>query len=162
MNWVTSDQTKHHDVDWVFAFHHYRYILWGLSKAMVVLRFHHLILTEIFLIEENQNMFDYRGCLSLFKSFTGCYFLCPSCLVIKKCPFLILYEKYWISSCTTCLIRKFDTPNLDLTCRYRCQLRLASHQQIREIFSYQNEQVNFRNQHWTEPLLFEFSALSSN
>ena len=34
---ITNDRTKYHDVDWVFAFHHYRYILWGKSKPRVVL-----------------------------------------------------------------------------------------------------------------------------
>ena len=33
---------------------------------------------------------------------------CPSWPVIKNCPFLILDEKYRMSSCTTCLIRNWD------------------------------------------------------
>ena len=43
---------KKNDVDWVFGFHHYQYILWGQSKPMVVLWVDHLFLEEIFLIWE--------------------------------------------------------------------------------------------------------------
>ena len=39
---------KHQDVDWVFGFHEYRYVLWGQGTTTV----HHLILAETFLIWE--------------------------------------------------------------------------------------------------------------
>ena len=45
---ITSGNPKHYDVDWVFGFHHYKYIL----LPTLVLWVHPLILTEIFLIWE--------------------------------------------------------------------------------------------------------------
>ena len=44
--------SKYHDVDPVFGFYPYRYILWGQSRPMVILQFHHLILEELLYIWE--------------------------------------------------------------------------------------------------------------
>ena len=48
--------------------------------------------------------------LSLLKSFTAQSFLYSFMACDKNWPFCILYEKYQISSYTTCLIRNSDTP----------------------------------------------------
>ena len=49
---IACDQAKLYGVGWVFAFHQYRYILWGQSEPTVVLWVHNLVLAEIFLIWE--------------------------------------------------------------------------------------------------------------
>ena len=60
--------------------------------------------------EKNQNMFGQRVCLSLLKSFTARSSLLFFMACDKKWSFFILYEKYGMFSCTTCLIRNSDTP----------------------------------------------------
>ena len=54
-------------------------------------------------------MFSRRECLSLFKSFAAQSFLLSFMPCDKNWLFLILYEKYWMSSCTTGWIRNSDT-----------------------------------------------------
>ena len=83
------------------------------NKLTVVHWVHHLMLTEIFLIWEKSNQVWLNGnacvCSYGLQHDLSC---CPSWSVIKKnnWPFLILYVKYWMSSCTTCLIRNSDIP----------------------------------------------------
>ena len=45
MNWGISlvNTLKHYDVNSVFGFHYYQYILWGQSKLMILLLIHYLI-----------------------------------------------------------------------------------------------------------------------
>ena len=95
---------------------------------------------------------------------------CPSWTIIKIVPFA--WEKYRISSWTTCLIRNLDT-SMSLAMNLinswdRCQLWLGSNQQIREFFSYQNNQSEVSelpyllNYKCLVPILFVSSALSSD
>ena len=92
-----SDHLKRHDVDCVFGFS-------SLSiRLVIVLWVHHLIQTEIF---SSEKMFGWRGCL-IWKAFQRSF--SSSRPVIKNWPFLKMYEKYQISSCTTCLIKNSDT-----------------------------------------------------
>ena len=62
---------------------------------------------EFFSSKKTQSIFDWRRCLSLLKSFAA--FLLSSMACNKDWAFLILYEKYWMSSCSTSLIRNSDT-----------------------------------------------------
>ena len=50
------------------------------------------------------------GGLSLLKSFAAKSFLLSFMACNEIWPFVIMYEKYQMSSCTTCLIRNLDTP----------------------------------------------------
>ena len=50
------------------------------------------------------------GCLNLLKSFSARSFLWSFMICDKNWPFFILYEKYWISSCSRCLIRNSHVP----------------------------------------------------
>ena len=78
---------------------------------MVVLWVHH---QKFFSSEKNQNMFGWRECLSLFKSFAIQSFFFSFITCDKNWLFFSLlvyhYEKYQMSSCTTCLIRNSNTP----------------------------------------------------
>ena len=40
---LAIDHRIHHDVEWMFGFHQYQYILWGKSKQLVVQWVYHLI-----------------------------------------------------------------------------------------------------------------------
>ena len=109
---ITSDHPKHHDMDWVFGFHHYQYILLETEQSIVCSMslpsdsgriFSHLKKQKK--NKNKQSMFGWRGCLSLLKSFAAQSFLLSFMACDKNWPFLILYEKYQMSSCTICLIR---------------------------------------------------------
>ena len=67
---------------------------------------------------------------------------------MKNCPFLILYGKYDMSSCTTFLIRNSDTPIslsiIDLIFWDHCHLRLGSHKRNREFFFFFSERSMWR------------------
>ena len=103
-------------------------------------------------------MFGWRGCLSLFKNFTAWSFPLLFMVCDKNRFFLILYEKYQMSSCITSKIRNSDTWN-------RCQSWFGSHPQIREFFSYQIDQsegsvlLHLNNHNWTHPTLYEIFVL---
>ena len=88
----------------------------------------------------------------------------------KNWPFLISYKKYWMSSCTTCLIRNSDIPMslvIDL-------IGLLGSLSVIAWISPTNQRVLIRmisdasklpylcNHHWTHPILFESSAVSSD
>ena len=51
-----------------------------------------------------------RGSVSLLKSFAAQFFLLFFMTCDKDLSFLILNAKYWMPSCTICLIRKSETP----------------------------------------------------
>ena len=104
---IASDHLKHHDVDWVFGFHHY--LSWGQSKPMVVNEFIIGYWQKFVSSGKNQSMFRWKGFLSLFKGLAAWSFLLSFKACDKNCPFLILYKKYWMSSWTTCLIRNVET-----------------------------------------------------
>ena len=59
-------------------------------------------------------------------------------------PFVIFYEKYWMPSCNTCLIKNqthlYPCIFTWFTFLGHCQSWPGSYQQIREFFSYQNDQ----------------------
>ena len=68
---IDSYFSKRQDVDWVFGFHHYWYILWGQNKPTVVLWVHIWAWQKFFSSKKKQSMFSWRGFLSLLKSFTA-------------------------------------------------------------------------------------------
>ena len=85
----------------------------------------------------------------------------------KNWLFLILYEKYQKSSCTTCLIRSSDTP-MDLAMNLTDFPRLLS---IMVGISPTNSEILFLLKwskwdlwadHWTHSTLFRFSVLSKD
>ena len=106
---IASDHPNHQDVDWVFAFHHSWYILWRHTNPTVVLWVHHLIFVEIFLIWEKPRHVWFEGCFSSLKSFVSRCLLLSLITCDKNWFFLIFYEKYQMSSCTTRLIRNSNT-----------------------------------------------------
>ena len=71
---IVSDNPKHSDVDWVFGFHHYCYILWRQTKLTVVLWVDHLILAEIFLIWEKPKHIQLEGKLELVQKLCNAVF----------------------------------------------------------------------------------------
>ena len=94
---ITIQRTKRHDVDKEFGFLQYRYILREQANQWLFCEFIHP--GRIFSFEKCQSMFGWRGRLSLVKilvawSFFSSFMTCDNIL-----PFLILYEKYRISSC---------------------------------------------------------------
>ena len=91
---------------WLVGFHQFRNILWKQSKPRVIMWVHHLILAKIFLIWIKM-LLVVRMLEFVQKLFSAIF---P--LVFMACDknFLILYEYYWISACTTCLIRNSFTP----------------------------------------------------
>ena len=118
-------------------------------------------------------MFNWRGCLNLFKSFAAQSFYLAFMACDKNWPFLILYEKYRMSSCTICLIKDSDTPMshaIELLWLVRIVINsiLLSQQQIQVFFSYHNDQSETvelpyqRNHHKTHHTLFESTALFSD
>ena len=120
------------------------------------------------LIWKNQSIFIQRGCLSLFKSLQ-CYLRLLSFMTYDDNLFLILYEKYWMSSCTTCQIRNPDTsmsPDINLPCR----IVVNDDQDLSKDweFFYQNDQSEvyvlpyFSNDHWTRLSIFKPLTLSSD
>ena len=83
---IVSDHPKLHDVDWIFGFHHYQYILWGQNKPTVVLWVHYLILAEIFSSKKKNNKICSVGgdAFVYSKSFQRSFFFsCPSWPGIK-------------------------------------------------------------------------------
>ena len=108
--------------------------------------------------ENKQSIFDWIWCLSLLKNFTVRSILLSFIDCDKNCPFLILYAKYQMSSCTTCLIRNADTPlslAMDLIYFLISLLIMVPTSEISEL-------SNFLTHNWTPQTLFESSALSSN
>ena len=103
---IASDHPKHYDVAWLFRFHHYQYTLRGQSKSIVALNTW-MVWQNFFSSEKKQSMFGWMEYLSLFKSFSA--FPCSSWPVIKIVLFSSCIIKYWITSCTTYLIRNSDT-----------------------------------------------------
>ena len=80
---------------------------------MIVLSVHHLIQTELFLSKKktkNNAWLVEENTWVCSKTLQHGISSCPSWPVIKNWHFLILYEEYQMSSCTTCLIRNSDTP----------------------------------------------------
>ena len=132
---IISDHLKHREVDGLFCFHQYWY-MWGQSKLTVVLRVHHLILAEIFFIWEKPKHVWLKRLLEFVQSFAAKHFLLSFVAWDKNWPFFKLYEKYRMSSCTSCLIRNLDTVRLWtwLTSWDYCQSWPGSHQQIWGIF----------------------------
>ena len=104
----------------------------------------YLILAEVFRIWEKQNKAHSVELDNwiLFRNLESGFSSCSLIANDKKRPFLVFYEKYRMSSFTTCLIRNSDTRMflVRLTCRDRCISSSGSHQQIREFFPYQNDQ----------------------
>ena len=107
---VTSDHPINHDVDWVFGFHQYQYLVrteeansCSMSSPSDPGRnFSHL--RKILLI------FSWWGCLSLFKSFAMQTFLLSFMACDKSWPLLLLCQKYQMPSCSTCIIGNSVTP----------------------------------------------------
>ena len=151
----------------MYCFHHDRYVLLGQSKSTAVLWFYHLTLAEIFLIWEKPMHVQLEGILQLVQKINFfLYFMTCD----KNWPFLILYKKYRMSSCTTCLIRNSNTPMslaMDLIDLQGSMLIMASISPTNSgvLFSYQNNQsvasqlLYLQNHKWNHPTLFESSSL---
>ena len=88
---------KHHDVDWVFAFHQHQYILLGESKSVVILWVQHLIQAEIFLFSEKPkhiqlDMFEFvqKICSIAFLSSLIKIGHLLSCMRNTKCHYAVI------------------------------------------------------------------------
>ena len=163
---TSNDNRKKHDMICVFAFHHFRYILWRHCKPADVLWVHHLILAEFLLIW--QSRFGCRWYLSFLKIFVARYFFLLLMIYDKNSLFLISYEKYRKSSSAACVIINPDIPlsvDMDMIDLLRWP---RSRPQIWELFSSQNDQredselPHLRSYCQTPPTFFESTALSWN
>ena len=100
-----SDHLKHHMLwNGGFGFHQYRYILWFFCEFLIWSwkKFSYLRKSKACSVEGDARVCS-KVCSAIFRLvFHGG--------VQKMSPFLILYEKYRMSSYTTYLIRNVDTP----------------------------------------------------
>ena len=79
---IASDHSKRHDVDWVFAFRQYQYILVGLGTGQA----NGCYMSSPSDSEKNQSRFGWRGYSSWFKSFAARSFLLS----------LMLHSQIWV------------------------------------------------------------------
>ena len=96
------------DENWMFGFHLYWYILWRWSQPIAVLCDHHLTMVKNFLILEKPNHIWMEEMLEFVQKLFSMVFPLVLNGLWSKLAFLILYEKYWMSFCTTCLISHSD------------------------------------------------------
>ena len=140
---IASDYSKHHEVDWVFGFHQYWYILWILCKPMVDLSVYHLFLAEIFLIWNKT-----KACLDAGDAWVGLLqhglSFCLSWPMIKIGLFPFVWETanvfmHYLSDKKT---QTLSCPWLLswLTCWDHCQSWTGSRQQIQKFFFDQDTQ----------------------
>ena len=140
--WV-GRPAKHHDVGWVFRRPYYRYILLVQSKPTIVLWVYHLILADSFLIwEKNKACFDRWSAWVLQRHWSVVFLLEFYGQWKKNCPFLLLYEKYWLFLCPIYRRRNSESTLCPWiwTCLIywdRCQSKRVSPKQIRDFFSFQ-------------------------
>ena len=152
--------------------YHYQYILWRQTKPAIFLWVHHLIIAEFLLIRKKKQC-EVRGYVFVCsKALQNGFSSCPSGPVVKIDTFSACMRK---AKCLHALATWWETQTLPylwlwtwLTCWVCCQSWSWSHPEIREFFSYQNDQseaydlLHLRNHCWTHSTLFLPFALSSD
>ena len=103
-------------------------------------------------------MFNGNVCLNLLKSNTAWSFILSFMITDKNWPFLILYDKCWMSSCTPCQIRKTETSIdlIDLLGLLSIMVWISPKNS--GIISEASKMLCLCNHNWTHPTRFKSSV----